>query len=331
MEKIRAILKNIVNQYDRSLTDPTVKPYKIIGAGNYAVVFDYGNAVLKLSTEGECFEVINNAQIINYLAKLGVNAPETYLVEIVDVGTDADNILDVLYRTIEKDEQDFSTIRKIVDGKVVFSYGDDFIYCIFQEKVEGINIFKQDWSLEEYLEYYNSIPVEHYEKFILDAHKILKEDLIIDNINKSNFIYNKDKGFYFIDLGNLEGFYNDVFNEVDSPYACTINNIIEDIPNFSRIYNKDLFRSALDLYYKLYNVLKSIYVSHAKDEKFKKQTYEMLALFSRKLAGIQYDIRNNLPNDKERLEKFKQVSKEFDEFLLKGTFPCEIEIINELE
>ena len=134
MKKIRAILKNIVNQYDRSLTDPTVKPYKIIGAGNYAVVFDYGNAVLKLSTEGECFEVINNAQIINYLAKLGVNAPETYLVEIVDVGIDADNILDALYRTIEKDEQDFSSIRDLVDGKVDFSYGDDFIYCIFQEK-----------------------------------------------------------------------------------------------------------------------------------------------------------------------------------------------------
>ena len=101
-----------------------------------------------------------------------MNAPETYLVEIVDVGTDADNILDILYRTIEKDEQDFSTIRDLVDGKVVFSYGDDFIYCIFQEKIGGINIFKQDWSLEEYLEYYNSIPVEHYEKFILDAHKI---------------------------------------------------------------------------------------------------------------------------------------------------------------
>ena len=92
-----------------------------------------------------------------------------------------------------------------------------------------------------------------------------------------------------------------------------------------------MFRSALDLYYKLYNVLKSIYVSHTKDEKFKKQTYEMLALFSRKLAGVEFDIRKNFPNDKEYLEKFKQVSEEFDEFLLKGAFPCEIEIINELE
>ena len=324
MEKIKKILNNIVKQYDLSCIDPSQKPYGIIGAGNFAVVFDFGNAVMKLSNEGVYEEIKNNAQIINYLKEQGVNTPETYLIEKVDIDTLSENILDVLYKTVQDDEQDCKTIRKIVEGEIIFSKEKDTMFCIFQEKIDGINIFKQVGSLNEILELYNQIPQKHYEKFILDANNIIKQGIVIDNINMSNFLYNKEKGFYFIDLGNLGKFILQDINNVKTPYDCTIENVLDVFPNLYNVRNQEVAKNSLDLFAKMYDTLKSVYINNTNDEKFKEQTRREIISLQSYLNGYLSAIHYIPENLKSKYtKKFNNIEKQLEDFKYEGQFETE--------
>ena len=83
---------------------------------------------------------------------------------------------------------------------------DDAIVCRYEAWTQGLEdvYLKSDADAAEYILRRTNevarIPQEHFDKFISDATAILKEDILIDFQGKSNFFYDEEVGFQFIDL-----------------------------------------------------------------------------------------------------------------------------------
>lgn len=96
-------------------------------------------------------------------------------------------------------------IQKRADGSELL---DDAILSEFQVWTRQDNsYFGVNMSKTEKIRYLLSriqeislIPQEHFDKFVNDMICILKHDILIDCFGKSNFFYDEDRGFQFIDL-----------------------------------------------------------------------------------------------------------------------------------
>ena len=68
--------------------------------------------------------------------------------------------------------------------------------------------------LMNYLTMLNNIPQQHYDKWVLDYKKITDSLIRIDPSKESNFFYDNEKGFSFIDLNFFAE--KPIFNKVDN-------------------------------------------------------------------------------------------------------------------
>ena len=117
-----------------------------------------------------------------------------------------------------------------------------------------------------------NLPEEQIYKFIMDANKIIQSGLFIDNCSKTNFIYNKDKGFYFIDLDGQD-------YGVRNPLQCTVGNFLDCICN--NYCNEKLIEKEFSVFFKLFEITKKVYLGNIND----KQLH----------SGSRSFIRNQIP------------------------------------
>lgn len=96
---------------------------------------------------------------------------------------------------------------------------DDAVICIYEVWTQSeseiylkSNVDSGEVDAKEYIltrtHTIANAPQKHFDKFIKDIHAILSCDILIDFQGKSNFFYDNNKGFYFIDLdSHTDNFY----------------------------------------------------------------------------------------------------------------------------
>lgn len=271
-----------------------IKPQNIIGEGTYSLVLDTSpGKVQKITSEYNSATVGQIKDKTNRLVHEGVNVPKIDSVDVfkVETGSVIQNLKSILR---------YSESNKLTD--ILQEYAKGFtnndgkyeIVCLNQDKVEGTNCFvtsnntyinlvnkriqnvrkltselriRLETELNKNLDYFCSIPKEHYKKFLVDAKAVLKENLNIDNVLKTNFMYNSEKGFYFIDLGGLE----DTFIKGESNlFNFTINNVCEMVFANTPCLSPEIVKKQLDLCEKLKEAVDDV----IKDDYIKEQFEE---------------------------------------------------------
>ena len=161
--------------------------------------------------------------------------------------------------------------------------------------VQTVNAVQTDIS--EKLDYFLNIPSNHYKKFISDAFKINNQQICIDNVTKENFIYNKDNGFYFLDLGALE--YKNFSKEEKEflPLFCTIDNVLEQVFYPVAYFSDEHKQKYAQLYIKLHKCLADVYIDNISDKKITK-TIKKYCDMRNNYGGIYYQtFFMDLPED----------------------------------
>lgn len=118
-------------------------------------------------------------------------------------------------------------------GYGVTKFGEKFKYSgkrydkgyIVQEKAPGVELLdynnlrnkteeEQRKMVIEYIKMLSKIPQEHFDKWVLDYKNITDQKVMIDPSKNSNFFYDTEKGFSFIDLN----FFNEdkLFDKMDN-------------------------------------------------------------------------------------------------------------------
>lgn len=122
------------------------------------------------------------------------------------------NFKDVMFLTLlHKKDNAVPILGFCYDTETVSKYNKS-AYAkgyIIQELASGKELFKDLYgqkdkilyakSCLEYVKQYSKIPPEHFRDFLLNAERISK-DLMIDPSKSTNFFYDEEKGFSFIDL-----------------------------------------------------------------------------------------------------------------------------------
>lgn len=270
MEKLRKVLQYIIQQHNQSKIDPNVKDIKLLGSGGFSVVFDFGEGVFKLTTEANLQHYKNSFDKINILAEQGVNCPKTYVVEEYNIDCNKKVFIDKLLLNVGFEKEFYGTLSRVSQMKE----GDfDVLTGIFQEKIEGITYLNHFGQMEEFYDFIINVPEEQLYKFVLDANKLIKKGVKIDSLNSSNFLYNEDKGFYFIDLDG--GAYSNT-----NPFDCTLGKIINRHRAINRSVirkqNADEFKKSFNVYCKLYDISKKLYLGNLNDDYLKEKGREFL-------------------------------------------------------
>ncbi|MBQ7611449.1 MAG: hypothetical protein IJU92_00040 [Spirochaetaceae bacterium] len=104
---------------------------------------------------------------------------------------------------------------------------DDAIICRYEMWTQNLeNVYlKSNADAAEYIvrrtHEISQIPQKHFNKFISDIMSILNNDILIDFQGKSNFFYDKNTGFQFIDLDSHTDNYYGLTKEIVSVEAWT--------------------------------------------------------------------------------------------------------------
>lgn len=282
--------------FDNILLDHNKKPGKnmIVGLGTFSVIFNVDNLGYKITTEKYYNAIVNASQISNILHSKGVNVGRVYTVQTIVEEEGKPNTHTTLHRMHltelfckddnQPDNDDINNyivnLLKDYPKQPTKTYTDKYLKpanLIVQDIVPGVPCFDESFdlynlfditnyeSLEKYIKHLNknikffsNIKTEHYVKFILDALEICNIGLLLDNVTRKNYLYDKSKGFYFIDLdGDIHR--NEKETKYDEVLDCTISNVIAQITAPSFLYNRQMRKDAVALELKLYDAyLKAI-------------------------------------------------------------------------
>lgn len=239
MDSIKQLLNTIVE-------NGKVK-HNILGTGCYGIVWDFGEDVYKLSNEISYQTATQNMAKINELNSKGVNIPKFKAIDCFYATTNS-VVANIKSFANNIDKQDFAKVvsdfasgfgdnlgkYEFVGSRQTKIVGDDCFADAKRNVIIEVNHLSKTlpklWpnlqktlncQLENNLDYFNKIPAEHYVKFIQDAFLIQKNNLVIDNINGSNFIYNRKTGFNFIDVGGM----TNIKLEGAGLFECTVENV----------------------------------------------------------------------------------------------------------
>lgn len=313
MKELRKIFKKIIEQHNKSLTSPNEQDIKVIGKGYFGVVFDFGNAVFKVTREGNYEDISNSYYSINYLAEQGVNCPQNYRVQEYSINMEPARFIGKLHESINSvnsggdPEQFYKDLANIEQHNKQDKQGK--LIGIFQEKIKGISPFTHFKNTSNYVDYLLQVPEEHLYKFILDANKLIQNNINIDNCNKSNFIYNKNNGFYFIDLAGQE-------YGVKCPFQCTVGNCLDSI---SEVYciNAEIAQKSLDVLFRLYEVIKKVYLGNLNDDylknkakQFLKQKFCVYANIGKRIDMLPKEIKNSY--EQKVYDIFKEIYRDLE-------------------
>lgn len=329
MVNVKDYLQMVVKNYYQGLKGATALDFKVIGMGNFSVVFSMGDAVYKISTEQSFIDASVSIANINKLADSGVNVPKTYTIttstenpkcvrelqEIVRKSTSFNNFINLLQDFLKKYDvsdtnniQVCSIMQQRIGGNRIF-YSRERFYDrldlikkeILQQAIKYKDNPPQQYKItleiisqaqkvaEENLDRFVKIPVDKYAKFIYDGLVLAKNNIMVDNINKSNFKYVKGKGFYFIDLDGLSSDNNQRFAQQNAsaknPFNYTIGNVYSQVDIDPTLYTPSMSLKALHLSAKISNALCSVYLDNLDDEYIVNQ-----------IKGYVADIKTN-PNN----------------------------------
>ena len=304
MENLEDFFKVLKDKYNAGIDKDQY--YKILGTGHFSLVFDVEGAAYKITTELNYKNQVALAQETNMLQQMGINVPYTYYIHQYNGHRKAfDDIKKVAEKYpygmfVQEIEKNLNQIQYKSDIDVKNFCG------IFQEKIAGDVPFaptayyigeacmlsKEDvedamagcelvdesvyyWvgkiqqDLNNKLDYFLNIPDEHYTKFLCDAFKIHQSQVHIDNVTKKNYIYNKDKGFYFIDIGALN--YKDILlsERLYWPITCTIENVLNQVVYPVEYYSVEAKSKYLKLYAKLHRNLGNCFLQNLSNEETK--------------------------------------------------------------
>lgn len=304
MDKLKTFLQTLSKKYKSRASQDSNDYYKVLGSGCFSIVFDIDGAAYKITTELNYDKQLQLIKEINMLYNLGVNVPFTYCIHSYN---DRRLFFDEVKRSAHKNsyEKFVEELRYIISKWEDYDPLKNKSFCgIFQEKIEGdvpfnrtafyigeaLMLNKDDvedamkdihlvdpttaemvekitCDLSEKLDYFLAIPDEHYVKFINDAFAIDTREIHIDNVTRKNYIYNKQKGFYFIDLGALNYKDIDLQEKLYWPMTCTTTNVLNQVvypPQFYNLENKTKF---IQLFNKLHNCIGKCYVQNVNDDR----------------------------------------------------------------
>ena len=307
MDKLETFLKQLSKKYNCRTSDNSNDYYKLLGTGCFSVVFDVDGAAYKITTELDYDKQVELANKINDLYIKGVNVPYTYCIHSYN---DNRLFLDSVRISAEKNsykdfvaginnliaewkDKDHSRHKKFcgiyqekIDGDIPFSknaYYANEATLFAKKDVESvilgndssnlklaIEVRKIQKDINDSLDYFLNIPNEHYVKFIKDAFTIHYDQIHIDNVTRKNFIYNKEKGFYFLDLGALN--YQDIelIDRLYWPVTCTITNVLTRVYYPPHYFNEASKIKYLQLFTKLYDCLGECYLQNINNESITK-------------------------------------------------------------
>ena len=115
---------------------------------------------------------------------------------------------------------------------------DDAVICIYEvwtqsqseiylrNDVASIGMDPKKYILDRTHAIANA-PQKHFDKFIKDIHTILCCDILIDFQGKSNFFYDENKGFCFVDLdSHTDNFYGSATDQLSVEYLTAIGGFV---------------------------------------------------------------------------------------------------------
>lgn len=278
---------------------------KILGEGSFSVVWDISGDAYKLTSEMTYEQAANMRAKNNELYKRGVKVPLINDIDIFRANNDATMINLKRYLTRYQGDKLFETLADFAES-FEQNAGKYEILGIRQQKIVGKNCFSEiktnniqladrvsitgknlpavilekfEPQLKENLQFFNSIPTKHYQKFIEDGVDIMNHGLLIDNVFGTNFIYAKD-GFYYIDLDGLNK--PRAITPVTNIFNATVENVCEKVSTLSRGYSEELAKQQLELYFKLWQAIetacenpevKNMFIEYNKKDNLFKRLY----------------------------------------------------------
>ena len=180
--------------------------------------------------------IAKKIEIINNYIKQGFN-----LIPILDYKLDETaNINDYSKQNPNAVYQDGWTLQKRAPGHELHPYPQ----MITIDSIEDVTQSYDDYlsALKEYKERikeYANASQEQITKFIVDYSILEKSELLIDSSKATNFFYDANTGFSFIDI-NLKENPSFVFNE-DYFTGYIINNLLSNLPSMMT-YQKQYYR-----------------------------------------------------------------------------------------
>lgn len=315
---------NNIYELISSINDST----PIIGEGTYSLVFGVGNnKVNKITSEYNGASVDKITSKTNKLYNAGVNVPQINSVYVFKAETGAviQNIKSILRNS---GEQKYEVLADYAKG-FTNNQGKYEIVCMQQDKIEGTNCFvdtnnifinlvnkrvqntsnltselkrRLEAELNKNLDYFCAIPTGHYTKFFNDGKAVLKENLNIDNILKTNFMYNSTKGFYYIDLGGLED--TNILGE-QNLFNFTVENICQMVYANTPCLSVNVAEKQLELCVKLKEA-----INNASKDNFIQKQYAEYSSGDNVFNKLQANALNILTKDNETLaEKYYNLLK----------------------
>lgn len=303
--KLKGFLKNIQKSYGFGKTSKS--DFRIVGRGGFSVVLNFDKVVYKLSVEKTYDEIVASSGQLNELKKQGVLVPEIFAINHIE--EDPRILEDLRYGLLcayssEDYRKAIEEVLKKYDSEYSFKSG---FYGVLQEKIQGNPCFaKRTRSIEraneyspdelfrmektdplermnvskiirsaqketeENLDFFNKIPLKHYEKFIEDGLNIVGQGIIVDNISKTNFLYDPNKGFYFIDLDTLDTDYYDSFEMGDlrAVWDFTFENVYRQICLKNHHMTKSIAEKTAQLGLKMSQALTNVYIKNSFNKKY---------------------------------------------------------------
>ena len=340
---VKDFLQLVLDKMQKHDENPSEPYFKLQGMGNFSVVFSMYDFVYKISKEQNIQEAGISAGVINRLAEQGINVPYTYGITTSTENFDVVKKIKESVRDSEKIEKFRAALQEIVDTYDSRNGDPTQVCSIMQERVFGERIFKnsrflyqrlkcvepkhivnaiklqdnlpQELEITDYIikqtqaeimekaqEFYK-IPGEHLEKFIYDGLILAKNKIMVDNINKSNFLYSKKSGFYFIDLDGLTSENASRFqvkNKASKPMDYTVENFHGQLYVHDSIYQGELAMQILKFGAKMSTALARVYYQNIEDPFIRQQIEQYVNDSHSKFFKLCAVCHNNLGTEESK-------------------------------
>lgn len=303
-------MKNLKELFMHMVTrQNTRKECKLLGQGSYSMVWDIGGDAYKLTNELSYDGAIDMQARSNKLARAGVNVAKVY--EVDKFVTTTNSVIMNLKSFYNHNElRDYYRILKDFSKNFGENEGKYVYVGIKQQKIDGRQCFKEEYyrnirvlnqstaygntitrelysnvatELTHNLDFFGDIPADQYAKFISDGAKLMQEGLTIDNYLQTNFLYDPNKGFYYIDVAGLQ-----TLKPVENIFDSTVENVCSMCYINLDDYDEDFAKKQLDLCIVLSEGIKEVLT----DENIQKQFNEYISKENSLKNMFNYAIAN---------------------------------------
>ncbi len=98
-------------------------------------------------------------------------------------------------------------IQERAKGEEVYDYAILLDFYVFSQTEEDRDKVASKKYLLNRTKTISEVPQEHYDKFMEDTISLLRNHMLVDFFGKSNFFYDENEGFQFIDIMSHDDFF----------------------------------------------------------------------------------------------------------------------------